>query len=161
MEDFPPESGLEIVSVPYSLYAEKALGVSDGGVSGAAIARKSITMDHLADGFVEQFAGEMTGGVAIATVTDLSSLQTTYRSTSGASSIGVSSGFVYSGSNNVQQVLQDIDRAVQHRQASIDTEATTRQAADTTLQTNINTVVGANRRRGSGFGAGRLDHSVL
>lgn len=145
VDGYPPEAGLEIVSVPYSIYAEKALAVADEGVTGAMLAKKSITIDHLADGLISDLATQMGTAGLIATRTDLTNLQTTYRSTTGASTIGVTSGLVYSGSNNLQGVLQDLDRAVQHRQAGIDavqdnitSETGARQVADTTLQTNIN-----------------------
>lgn len=145
VDSFPPESGLEIVSVPYAIYAEKALGAADESITSAALAKKSITMEHFADGLIADLANQMSTGGLIATRTDLTNLQTTYRGTTGASTIGVTSGFVYSGSNNLQGVLQDLDRAVQHRQAGIEAvqtnitnETNARISADTTLQTNIN-----------------------
>jgi hypothetical protein len=123
VDGYPPESGLEIVAVPYSVYAEKALAVADEGVTGAMLAKKSITMDHLADGLIDQIANQMTSGGTIATRTDLTNLQTTYRSIAGAGSIGVNGGFVYSGSTNIQGVLQDLDRSVQKREAEISAHA--------------------------------------
>ena len=123
VDGYPPESGLEIVAVPYSVYAEKALTVADEAVTSAMLAKKSITMDHFADGLVDQIASQLTGGGAIATRTDLTNLQTTYRSIAGAGSIGVNGGFVYSGSTNIQGVLQDLDRSVQKREAEISAHA--------------------------------------
>lgn len=145
VDGYPPEGPLEIVSVPYSIYAEKALAVADEAVTGKALAKKSITMDHLADGLVQDLATQMGTAGLIATRTDLTNLQTTFRSTSGASTIGVNAGLVYSGSNNLQAVLQDLDRAIQHRQVGVDAvqtsitnETNSRTTADTTLQNNIN-----------------------
>jgi hypothetical protein len=102
-------------------------------------------MDNLADSVVTELATQMGAAGLIATRTDLTNLQTTYRSVNGASTIGVSAGLVYSGSNNLQAVLQDLDRAIQHRQVgveavqtSITNETTARTNQDTTLQNNIN-----------------------
>lgn len=123
VDGFPPESGLEIVAVPYSIYAEKALSVTDEAITGAMLAKKSISMDHLADGLIDQLAGEMASRGTIATRTDLTNMQTSFRSVTGAGGIGVNGGFVYSGSTNIQGVLQDLDRSLQRRQAEIDAHA--------------------------------------
>jgi len=123
VDGYSPESGLEIVSVPYSVYAEKALSVADEAVTGAMLAKKIITMDHLADGLVDQLAGEMSARGALATRTDLTNMQTTYRAASGAGNIGVNGGFVYSGNTNIQGVLQDLDRSIQKRQSEIEAHA--------------------------------------
>jgi len=125
VDGYPPETAMEIVSVPYAVYAEKALGAAEGAIDGAALANKSITIDHLADGLISDLATQMGTAGLIATRTDLTNLQTTYRGTTGASTIGVTGGFVYSGSNNLQGVLQDLDRAIQSRQAGVDAIQTT------------------------------------
>jgi len=124
VDGYPAESSMEIVSVPYAVYAEKALGAADGAIGGAALANKSITIDHLADGLISDLATQMGTAGLIATRTDLTNLQTTYRGSAGASTIGVTAGFVYSGSNNLQGVLQDLDRAIQSRQAGLETVQT-------------------------------------
>lgn len=145
VEGYPPEGQMEIVSVPYAVYAELALGAADEAIDGAAIAKKAITMEHLSDSFVNDLATQMSAAGAIATRTDLTNMQTTYRGVGGASNIGVTAGFVYSGSNNLQDVLRDLDRAIQHRQGSVEiietnitNEISARTASDTTLQNNIN-----------------------
>ncbi len=145
VDGYPPEVLMEIVSVPYAVYAEKALGAADEAIGSAAIAKGAITVEHLSDSFAGDLATQMSAAGAVATRTDLTNLQTTYRGTGGASGIGVTSGFVYSGGNNLQDVLRDLDRAIQHRQAgvevvqsSVTNEVAARTAADTTLQGNIN-----------------------
>lgn len=120
VDNYSPEGPLEIVSVPYAVYAEKAYSVADGSVNGASLANKSITMEHLTDDLISEIGNELSGGRTIATTADITNVQNTYSSTSGATNIGVTRNFNYSASNNVQEVLQDLDLAVRTRQVEIE-----------------------------------------
>ncbi|MFH1874102.1 MAG: hypothetical protein ABH859_02825, partial [Pseudomonadota bacterium] len=136
VDNFPPQGLYEIVSVPYSYYASEAASVANGGVNGAAIASGALTLDHFSASLLGDIATELAGSSTLATSTDLTNMQTEFRSTTGASAIGVTAGFVYSGANNVQDVLLDLDRAVQRRQAAVDATV----VSVGTLQTEIDTI---------------------
>ncbi len=82
-------------------------------------------------------------------------MQTEFRSTTGASTIGVTGGFVYSGANNVQDVLLDIDRAVQRRQAAVDAAVVsvgTLQGEVDAVESNLSTHSSATTAHGSDGG---------
>lgn len=120
VDNYPPQGLMEIVSVPYSIYAQKAFSVADESIGTSQIAKNVITRDHLTDALMTELATELSGGSTIATVTDLTTMQTTYKSKTGAESIGITPGFIYSSGVNVQEVLRDLDRAIQMRQVRID-----------------------------------------
>ncbi len=123
---------LEIASVPYAIYAQNALGVGDGVVDSASIRNGGVEFDDLSDALVERLGEELSrGGVAGGLVS-----QGYLESVSGASAIGVTSNFSYSGANNLQGVLADFDRAIRMRdentRSSVEAEAAARIAADNT-----------------------------
>ena len=125
VDNYPPEGLMEIVSVPYSIYAEKAFTVADGSIDEKAIKNGSIKMTHLTDDLVEQLASEMETAGMVATPTDITNLQTGYSSSAGATNIGVGSGFTYSSGENVEAVVRDLDQAILDRQTNIATHANT------------------------------------
>lgn len=124
-EGYPPEIGLEIVSVPYALYSQKALTVANNSIGAEEIKDNSIERSHLTVELISQLADEMGTAGLMATPTDITNLQTTYSSSSGATNIGMSTGLTYSTGTNVQTVVQDLDRAVLDRQNNIIAHANT------------------------------------
>lgn len=90
-----PEKQMEIATVPYSFYAERALGVAPQSITAEAIQPHAITADLLA----EDVLGELLAGL---------------RQT-GSNLIGVQSGFIYSAGSTVQAVLKDLDTAIHQR----------------------------------------------
>ncbi len=113
VEGYEPQSPLEIVSVPYAFYAERAVGVADGSIDGKAIAKESITVEHLAQDAMQDLGDALAtdGGVVV---------WTTLQQISGASGVGVQSGMTYTSADNVQTALQDLDTAISHRDSRID-----------------------------------------
>ncbi len=128
-DNYPPESMLEIVSVPYSIYAEKALTVADGSIDGSALKRNIIKREHLTDELVSQIADEMDTANLVATTTDLTNMQTSlqesYSAPTGAANIGTAGGLTYSSGTNVQVVMRDLDTAIANRQAELTAHANT------------------------------------
>jgi len=131
---YPPTDPMEIASVPYAIYADRALGVADGAVDAAGIADGSIAFEDLSDEVVDRIAKQMTGEREIVFKDDLDSM---YREPEAASKIGVERGFSYSGANDLQGVLEDMDRAVKGREEKIVTETETRIKAINGIQGNI------------------------
>jgi len=139
-DNYPMEGPYEIVSVPYALYSDKAYNVADGSIKSESLADGIIKMEHFTDGLLDELAAKLGEGSALATDGNITTMQTNLRLPAGAASIGVTRGLGYSGANNVQEVLGDLDRAIQRRQAGIElvggnitAETTARIAADTTL----------------------------
>jgi len=139
-DNYPMEGPYEIVSVPYSIYSDKAYSVADGSIKSESLADGIIKIEHFTDGLLDELAAKLGEGSALATDGDITTMQTNLRLPAGAASIGVTRGLGYSGANNVQEVLGDLDRAIQRRQAGIElvggnitAETTARIAADTTL----------------------------
>lgn len=110
-----PEKLMEIATVPYALYAQQALGAAPQSIGGEAIQSGVITAEHLAEDVLNTLLGN------------------------------VENNFFYSQSSSVPTVLRDLDIAVHQRQVNldsarvqlqnnIDTEQSTRQAADQELQ---------------------------
>lgn len=124
-DNYPPEPMLEIVSVPYSIYAETAMAVADGSIGAAALKQNIITREHLKDDLIAQLADEMDTANLVATTTDLTNLQTTYSAPTGSANIGVASGLNYSTGDNVQVVVRDLDTAIANRQAELTAHANT------------------------------------
>ena len=126
VDNLPPQT-LQITSVPFSMYSEEALTVAPGAITSSALAPKSVKLEHLADGVLEEIYSKMQLNnlpEGVATTDTVKVLQTTYQGSSGASQIGVESGFVYSKGQTLQQVVKDLDGAVQQRQVNIDQEKT-------------------------------------
>lgn len=125
-----PQTAMEIVSVPYALFANEALAAAPASIDGKAIAAGSITAEHLATDALGDIGEALAGGGAVVGTAVL-------READGAASIGVRQGFTYSGSTSIQGVLQDFDRAIDRREERIDVveariaqEVADRRAAD-------------------------------
>lgn len=130
-----PTRKMEIVTVPYSLYAEQSLGVVPKGIGTEAIQTGAITKELLS----EELLDELLSGTSTP-----------------AKQVDVETNFLYSRGPTVQTVLQDLDTAIHQRQVNmerlrtdvngrvddvdgrVDTEETTRSTADIQLQTGIN-----------------------
>lgn len=124
-DNYPPEPMLEIVSVPYSIYAEKAMAVADGSISESSLKQNIITREHLKDDLIAQLADEMDTANLVATAADLTNLQTSYSAPTGSASIGVATGLNYSTGDNVQVVIRDLDTAIANRQTELIAHANT------------------------------------
>jgi hypothetical protein len=125
--DYPPQGAMEIVSVPYAMYAEEAMSISAG----------SLTINDFSEQLIQDLETELSESEVIATWNDLGQAD-------GASGVGVQSGFIYSTSSDTQSVLQDLDTAISERDTRIDSvessisqETTNRQSADQLLQQKI------------------------
>jgi len=86
---------LEIVPVPYSLYAEEALGVAPNSIETEDIAAKAITIDLLAEDVIDQISSKIL-------------------------SPNFSSGLIYSRGGSIKNVLKDYDVALHQRQVNLD-----------------------------------------
>jgi hypothetical protein len=124
-DNYPPEPMLEIVSVPYSIYAEKAMTVADGSIGEAALKQNIITREHLKDDLIAQLADEMDTANLVATTADLTNLQTSYSAPTGSANIGTAGGLNYSTGGNVEVVIHDLDTAIANRQAELTAHANT------------------------------------
>ncbi|MBT3181656.1 MAG: hypothetical protein HN337_04000 [Deltaproteobacteria bacterium] len=109
VEGFPATDPLEIVSVPYAIYAGS---VAEGGVNSKAIRDRSIVYEDLSDSLIKKLGNE--GGLI-----SREGVDAIYREPAAASKIGVQRGFNYSGANDLQGVLSDLDRAVKRREEKI------------------------------------------
>jgi len=121
VDGYQPQATMEIVSVPYSLSADKAMGAVDNSIGGDAIKAGAISSKHFSSDTLKDLGAEMV---------QYSSLGTP----SAAQSIGVRSGFSYSGSSNIQGVLTDLDRVMATRNVQMD-------SAVSDLQNQIDTKV--------------------
>jgi hypothetical protein len=108
VDGYQPQATMEIVSVPYALYADKAMGAVDGSIGGDAIKAGAITAKHFSSEALKELGGAMVSGDSLSMTT-------------AAQSIGVRPGFSYSGSSNIQGVLTDLDRVMATRNAQMDT----------------------------------------
>ena len=153
-KDYPPgPQRLEIGAVPFSIYAEKALGVADGSITAASLADGAVEFKHFAAGAVQDVYDDLKANYfpgEVAMMSDLQNVKTSFKSVTGSKSIGVQPDFVYSAGINVQQVLRDFDLAIRQRQENVnravttasglvEAEAVARAGADSSLQTQINT----------------------
>ena len=159
-----PYDLMQIVTVPYALWADTALSLPDGAITSAMIGKGVVTKEHLD---AELFAAIFPNGIPKAMLPsdtvytdDFQGFKNTIQSTYGASKVGVTTAFIYSGSQTVQGVLSDLDLAIKKRQEEVEfakkdygikvgaeeaarkdadtAEANTRTVADGVLQTNIN-----------------------
>jgi len=135
-DDAPPLEKMEIVSSPYSIYSQTALGVVPKGINGDMIADGSIRKEHLDD---ELAAAVFPQGIPRGLLPDdtvfkddLTEFKNTVQSGGGASSIGVEPRFVFSGSATVQGVLSDLDLAIKKRQEEISIAR-----SDAAIQTSV------------------------
>ena len=99
---------MELASVPYADYCQVALGAADS----------SVDYDALTSNAVDEIAKELTGGVGTEAIILREELDTIYSDPASATVIGVSSANIYnSSSNDLQNVLDDLDGAIrQNRQ---------------------------------------------
>ncbi len=109
--EIPPTDPMEIVSVPYSMVAGS---VVEGGVNSKAIRNRSIRYEDLSKNLIQNLSSE--GGFV-----SRDGLDKIYREPEAASRIGVERVFNYSGANDLQGVLRDLDRAVKTRELKINT----------------------------------------
>lgn len=135
VDGYQPQAIMEIVSVPYALFADKAMGAVDGSIGGDAIKAGAITAKHFSSDALKELGGAMISGDSLSMTT-------------AAQSIGVRPGFSYSGSSNIQGVLTDLDRVmavsnsqmdtnVDELEAAISGEASVRTNADSDLQNQV------------------------
>ncbi len=183
-----PYDKLEIVAAPYSMWADTALKMPAGAITGDMIGKGVITKDHLN---AELTAALFPNGIAKSMLPTDTAYTEDLQSSYGASKIGVSTVFVYSGSQTVQGVLKDFDTAIKKRQeeitwaeadygtkitneagarsttdsglqVNIGNEATARTAADATLQANITTHTNSTAAHGvAGNIVGTTDYQEL
>ncbi len=134
-----PLPAMEISSVPYADYAQIALGAASG----------SITYDALAQGAIDEIAKALTGGAGSEAIVLRDEITTIYSDTSSATYIGVATADIENSSSaDLQNVLDDLDGAIEvvedqcaaeatsRSQADSD-EATARQAADDAINTEL------------------------
>ncbi|MFH1830251.1 MAG: hypothetical protein ABH871_05695 [Pseudomonadota bacterium] len=120
VEGKSPLPAMELASVPYASFAQVALGAGEGAIDGNAIKDKSISFDDLSDDIIDKMAQKL-GGAGANSIVLKENLDTLYRSPSAAASIGVSRGLSFSGANDLQGVLRDLDRAIARREEKIET----------------------------------------
>lgn len=115
-----PFAPLEIASVPYALFANEALGAAEGAIDGEAIADGSIRFEDLSAELIARLGQVLAdGGAGAGEVLVRGDLSTMYRDPQAAISIGVAPRFSFSGANELQGVLQDLDRAIGRREERI------------------------------------------
>lgn len=116
-EGMPPEAVMELVAVPYSTYADMALGVVDGVIRSENIKKGAVTIDHLAEDVISKIEEKIAGGEGETLVVreEYDAFRNTLEGAAGAGEIGVIADFSYSGSADVQGVLKDFDLAIKKR----------------------------------------------
>jgi hypothetical protein len=137
LDGMPPTPPMEIASVPYATYSAKTLGAAKGAIDSAAIADGSIAYEDLSHDLVAELANELTRGRGAGELVLREDLKTIYRDPAGAQSIGVLPTLVYSGENNLQGVLKDLDTAIKRRDEKIDSLAMTRATEEARLDTAL------------------------
>lgn len=107
-----PMNRLELVSVPYAVYADVATHVANGGVNAEGIGEGVVQMKHLSKELVNELAVELASNAnsPLVSRSEMTGIE-------GAARIGVNSTFVYSGAKDVEQVLRDMDMAIANRHA--------------------------------------------
>jgi len=116
--DYPPEGPMELLSVPYAVYADQALGLADGVVDSAHLKEGIVKMDHLSEGFIEELSSELSKeeGLVVSRE-EFDSYQGSLSGSGGASAIGIDAALNYSAGENIRDVIHDIDFAVKKREA--------------------------------------------
>lgn len=119
-----PYDPMEIVSVPYSKWADTALRLPIGAITSEMIGKGVITKENLND---ELLSAIFPGGIPKNLLpsdtvysNDFESFRNSIQSVNGAGKVGVVNGFMYSGSQTVQGVLKDLDVAIKKRQEEVD-----------------------------------------
>lgn len=116
---YPAEGFMEIVSVPYSTYADIALGVADGVIGGDQIMEGAITMAHLTEDAVAGITNELIGDggeTAVIIRDEFDEYKDSISGSGGAGNVGVMPDFTYSAAGSVQEVLRDFDLAIKKRE---------------------------------------------
>lgn len=132
--DDAPIGPMEIASVPYAIISSVADGVSEGAIDSKAIADGGIQYEDLSDDLIDKLSSEMTGGREIVFKDEIESM---YRGPGSAAKIGVHQGLNYSGANDLQGVIVDMDQAIRHREERIAAEAEARASDVANLESGI------------------------
>jgi|GEM_PF-3919553 len=109
---------MEIVSTPYSVWSNFALGLADGALTSGMIGEKVVKVEHLSDELLQKFT-DMIADDAVSQ-TGFVEFKSTLQESSGAGMVGVIGEFNYSDSNTVQGVVSDLDAAVKNRKDELD-----------------------------------------
>lgn len=125
-----PMPAMEIASVPFAMRSEVALRVAEGAVESGSIADGGISFEDLSSQAVEEIAKAITGGRDTGGIVFREDMETMYRTPTSAALVGVRPEFIYSGSNNLQDVLADFDRSIKARDERVTSETEARVAAD-------------------------------
>ncbi len=128
IEGMSPLPAMELATVPYASFAQQAFGIAENSIDGNSIKDKSVTFDDLSDDVLDKMAQNL-GGEGASSILLREDLDSLYRSPSAASTIGVERGLNYSGSNDLQNVLRDLDRAISSREERIIAEQNARESA--------------------------------
>lgn len=120
---------MEVASVPYSVYADVALGAAADAIDSNAIADGSLRFDDLSEELIDRLVDRLAGGQGGVQFVLRGDLESMYRGPEAAATIGVRPGLNYSGANDLQGVLQDLDSAVRRREEHIVAEAEANVAA--------------------------------
>lgn len=112
-------SPMEFASVPYATYAQEALSAAEGAIDGKAIAEGSLLFKNFAQDAIDGLTNAITGGKGLGQIVMRDELATLFRSPSAAANIGVQRGLTYSGANDLQGVLRDLDLALASRDEKI------------------------------------------
>jgi len=117
-EGYPAETLLEIVSVPYSTYADIALNVANRTIDSAKIKEGSIKMEHFTDNLLSEIEDRIIGeddSRIVVMRDEFSNYKNTISNSSGAQNVGVISDFSNSNAKNIQDVLSDFDLSIRKR----------------------------------------------
>lgn len=102
-----PSRQMEIVTVPYALYAQQALGAAPQSIGGEAIRPGAITAEHLAEDALDTLLGD------------------------------IRSNLFYSQGTSVPTVLRDLDVAIQQRQVNLNNVQTVLQSQINTVNASV------------------------
>ncbi|MEK7083824.1 MAG: hypothetical protein AAB932_01165, partial [Patescibacteria group bacterium] len=131
-DDSIPQEDVSMASVPFSYYAQYAIDLPTDTVTTAHILNRTITLDDLSTDLVNYIDSSMSG------ISEQDLLD--HKSEDGAHSarsISMENNFVNIAGTNLQDAIEMIDAQLNLRTSVIGDETTAREAADTTLQTNI------------------------
>ncbi len=115
-----PSDPMEIVTVPYSLWSNVALGVVDGAITEDMLGEGIISKKHLSGDLLSQVFPEGIPKTMLPTDTiyydTFEGFRSVIMSDKGAANIGVDPNFNYSVSQSVQDVLGDLDASIKARE---------------------------------------------
>lgn len=124
-----PYERMEVVTAPYALWADTALKLPKGAITGEMIGEGVITKEHLnaellkavlPDAFPNGLPRTLLPTDTLYSA-DFDTFKTVMVGSSGAAKIGIVPDFIHSSSQNVQGVLKDIDLAVKKKQEEVNT----------------------------------------